>query len=191
MNLQQHERIEQIKKLSGYMHIALRWAWYFLWVAWPIAVLVILLGRDVYLNLGSTSFHASEGTYLQRVLAAGLVSVGFFFLIFLTRHFRELMGYFHKGEIFNKAAIAHARKALLYALISWCGSLILEIVFWLYKVLVTQPMLKLSGAGVELKFNYTINGEIFIGVICFGLMYLLLWALEIGHDLNEESELTV
>ena len=113
MNLQQHERIEQIKKLSGYMHIALRWAWYFLWVAWPIAVLVILLGRDVYLNLGSTSFHASEGTYLQRVLAAGLVSVGFFFLIFLTRHFRELMGYFHKGEIFNKAAIAHARKALI------------------------------------------------------------------------------
>ena len=165
MNLQQHERIAQIKKLSGYMHAALRWAWYFLWLAWPIAVLAILLGKDVYLNLGSTSFHASEGSYVERVLAAGLVSIGFFFLIFLTKHFRELMRHFHKGEIFNKVAIAHARKALFYALISWGGSLILEVAFWLYKVLITQPMLKLSGAGFKpysnwLKFAASLTDDV-------------------------------
>lgn len=32
----------------------------------------------------------------------------------------------------------------------------------------------------------------FIGALMFfGLMYVLLWALEIGCDLNEESELTI
>jgi hypothetical protein len=102
-----------------------------------------------------------------------------------------LIGHFHKGEVFNKAAIVHARKALFYALISWGGSLILEVAFWLYKVLFTQPILKLNGADVAFRLDFNIDGEIFIGIICFGLMYLLLWALEIGHDLNEESELTV
>jgi len=36
-----------------------------------------------------------------------------------------------------------------------------------------------------------VNLDFIAALMFFGLMYVLLWALEIGCDLNEESELTI
>jgi hypothetical protein len=191
MNVQQHERIAQIKKLSGYMNVALRWGGYFLWLAWLFFVLSIMSGGDAKFRVGDYPILASELNYWERALLSLVVTAFIFLLILIVQHIRELMRYFHQGEIFNKAAIAHARKALHYALIVWGSCLMLGIVSWLYTVLVTHPMLKLGGGKVALKVNFAINGDIFIGLMFFGLMYLLLWSLEIGRDLNEESELTI
>jgi hypothetical protein len=49
-----------------------------------------------------------------------------------------------------------------------------------------------AGSGLELfDFASELFGTLFNGFLFFGLMYVLLWALEIGSDLNEESELTI
>ena len=40
-------------------------------------------------------------------------------------------------------------------------------------------------------FSIAFIGHTIIAGIFFGLMYTLLWTLEIGSDLNEESDLTI
>jgi len=190
MNLQQHERIAQIKKLSGYMAIALRWLVYLLKLAWPIMVVSALIGEKFTLTLATnTQLSFDDASYVHRALAVVLMSIVLFFGIKIMSHFRDLMQHFHKGEIFNSEAIVHARKALFNALVLWCIGLAIQFGVWLCTL--ANVFLPGTGAKQGLKVSIGFDGDIFLGLIFFGLMYLLLWALEIGRDLNEESELTI
>ena len=183
MNVQQHERIVQIKKVSGYLCIALTWIGYLLWLFCPlmaIAVLVDTSGNSKFtFLLGGVTVQDVDLSYPQRILIVILMALFFFFLIKLTTHFRELIRYFSKGEIFNKAAIGHARKSLLHGLVVFGFYLSSVFAGFVYTVIKTSPV------------NITLNIGIVSGLIFFGLMYVLLWSLEIGADLNEESELTI
>lgn len=187
MNLQQHERIAQIKKLSGYMHTALRCLVSLMWLLWLIVAITILTVDNLTLTLAKTPILLDEMTYMHRFVALLIISVVTFLCIKIARHFRDLMHYFRRGEIFNSAAIAHARKALFNALLLWGMMLATELSHWLYALI----KIFLSGDGRVVNVHFTLDGSIFLGLIFFGLMYLLLWALEIGRDLNEEPELTI
>ena len=188
MNVQQHERIVQIKKLSGYMHTALRCLVYLLWLLWFIVAVTIFAGDKLTLTLGKTPILLDEMTYLHRFFALLIISVMALLCIKIASHFRDLMHYFRQGEIFNRAAIAHARKALLSALVLWGMTLAVQLSHWLYALI---KIFFLPSGGEVVNVNFTVDGNIFLVLIFFGLMYLLLWALEIGRDLNEESELTI
>lgn len=190
MNVQQHERIAHIKKLSGFMYIALRWMVYLLKLAWPLAVISALVGEKFTLTLATnTPLSFDDASYAYRALAVILISIVLFFAIKIMSHFRDLMRHFHQGEIFNSEAIVHARKALFNALVLWGIGLAIQFGAWLCTL--TNTFLPNTGAKQGLKVNIGVDGDIFLGLIFFGLMYLLLWALEIGRDLNEESELTI
>lgn len=183
MNVQQHERIAQIKTLSSYICVALTWIGYLLWAFCPllaIAILVDTSGQSRYtFLLGEVSVQDVDLSYPQRILVVFLMAVFFFFLIKLTSHFRELIRYFSKGEIFNKKAIGHARRALLHGFVVFGFYLSTLFAGFIYTIAKTSAV------------NISLNAGVVFGFIFFGLMYVLLWSLEIGADLNEESELTI
>ncbi len=154
------------------------------------AVISALVGSKFTLTLAkNTHLTFDDASYVHRALAVALISVVMFFGIKIMSHFRDLMQYFHQGEIFNSEAIVHARKALFNAFLIWGINLALQFGVWLCTL--ANVLLPNTGAKQGLKVTVGFDSGIFLGLIFFGLMYLLLWALEIGRDLNEESELTI
>lgn len=183
MNVQQHERIAQIKTLSGYLCGALTWIGYLLWVFGPLMAIALLAdtsgkSRFTFL-LGDVTVKDLDLSYPQRVLVVLVMAVLFFFVIKLTTHLRELIRFFSKGEIFNKNAIQHARRALLNGLVVFGFYLSTLAAGWVYNIVTNSTV------------NVSLNIGVIFGLLFFGLMYVLLWSLEIGADLNEESELTI
>lgn len=183
MNIQQHERITRIKKLSRYLYLALTGMQYFILALWPLMVIFTLAGSEGQVTLiDSVSVDGASLNYLQRSLIVLFLSVFFFLGYKVAYHFRQLISHFTDGDIFNKNAIEHARKALLNALVFYGFSLSSALVAWIYYA---------TNQTAQQPIPVAINGNIIFGLILFGLMYVLLWALEIGCDLNEESELTI
>jgi hypothetical protein len=180
MNIQQHARITKIKKLSRYLYLCLTGIHYLLWILCPLAVVLMLISKEVTFKLNdAVLIPASDLTLVQHLILVICIAPIFYFLLKLSYHFRELIRYFSDGDIFNKKAIDHARKSLLNGFAIYGMYLIIGFAGWIY--LLTQQQ----------NHNITMNGNFILGLIFFGLMYLLLWALEIGADLNEESELTI
>lgn len=180
MNVQQHARIARIKQFSRYLYVCLTWMRYLLMVMWPLMVIfVVVSSRGQFTFLGGVPIDAVDVTLLQRIGVAIFLSVFFFLTLQLVFHFRELIRHFSNGDIFNKKAIDHARKALWYGLLIY-GSYVASLaVNWFYNVTKSSPV------------NIQVNLDFILVLMFFGLMYILLWALEIGCDLNEESELTI
>lgn len=179
MNVQQHERIARIKQISGYLYVCLTWIRYALWLVWPLIPIIFFIGDKVNFTVGSAQIDDVELTLFLRLLIVAIASVFLFLTLKLIHHFRALIKHFSEGDIFNKKAIDHARKALLNGLVIYgfyAGSALAS---WLYNATQTAPI------------SVTVNAEFILVLMFFGLMYVLLWALEIGCDLNEESELTI
>lgn len=179
MNVQQHERIARIKQFSRYLYMCLTWIRYFLWIVWPLAVLLVVVTDKGQFTIGSASFSETDFTYLYRVGFVVFISATFFLLLKLTYHFRELIRHFADGDIFNKTAIEHARKALLHGMVIYALYVSAALVGWVLNFIQNSPS------------SVSINGDFIFWLMLFGVMYVLLWALEIGCDLNEESELTI
>lgn len=93
MNVQQHERIAQIKTLSGYLCGALTWIGYLLWVLCPLMAIALLAdtsGKSRYtFLLGDVTIKDVDLSYPQRFLVVLAMTVLFFFVIKLTTHLRE------------------------------------------------------------------------------------------------------
>lgn len=179
MNVQQHERIARIKQFSRYLYVCLTWIRYFLWVMWPLVSVAFLFGHKATLKIGLIQIEDVELSIVQRVLLVAVVSAFMFLALKLVYHFRELIQHFSSGDIFNKKAIDHARKALLNGLVIYAVYLSTLLASWIY--VATQSS----------QTTVSINADLILVLMFFGLMYILLWALEIGCDLNEESELTI
>lgn len=179
MNIQQHVRIARIKQFSRYLYLALSGVRYVLWVLWPLLVVAMVLGNKMHINVGEMHMKDVEPSLLQRVLLVGAVSAFMFVAIKIVFHFRELIRHFSEGDIFNKAAIDHARKALFNGLVIYGLYLLVLIGSWVWVVQ--------HSAGVSVN----VDVSFIFALMLFGLMYIFLWALEIGSDLNEESELTI
>lgn len=180
MNVQQHERIARIKKVSGYLHMCLTGMRYLLWVIWPLMAIFILFGNQgTFVIFDGAPLDAANVGLLPRVGMVIVLSIFLFLAAQLIFHFRELIRHFSNGDIFNKKAISHAQKALWNGMLIYGFYVASLIVNWFYSATKSSPIM----VSVDLDF---------IGVLMFfGLMYVLLWALEIGCDLNEESELTI
>lgn len=177
MNIQQHERIARIKQISGYLYVGLTWVRYLLWAMCPLIAGVVLFGSKGTVVLGDVQMSAAELTMVQRVLLLTVIAPILFFLLKVVHHFRALMRYFSIGDIFNKKAIDHARKALQHSFGIFAVHIVSSIVMSAYFY---------TGAR-----HFHISFDYLLGFLIFGLMFVLLWTLEIGCDLNEESELTI
>ncbi len=178
MNIHHHERIAQIKKLSRYLYLTLTGIQYVLWVLWPLALFSLWIGTQLVIHLGKP-ISVGDLSLLQRCLMTVIVSGVLLLLLNVIHHLRQLILYFANGDIFHKRAIDHARKALRNALIIYGFYVLSSLAMWSYIYITHQ------------SFHVSFNGKFAFGLIIFCLMYVLLWALEIGHDLNEESELTI
>lgn len=179
MNIQQHERIARIKQISGYLYICLTWSSYLLWLMWPLLAVILFMGDKVNFTIGAMQIDDVELTLPLRLLIVTIAALFLFLALKLIHHFRALIKHFAKGDIFNKNAIDHARKALLNGLVIYGLYVSSVLVSWLYVATQTTTV------SAEINVNFI------LALMFFGLMYVLLWALEIGCDLNEESELTI
>lgn len=179
MDIQRHERIARIKQISGYLYVCLTWVRYALWVVWPLMVVVFLVGGKMQLTVGVVQMQDVELTLVQRLLMVALLSVFLWLALKITHHSRELIRHFSVGDIFNKQAIDHARKALHHGMVIYGVYLVSLLGSWFYSAMQTSPV------------HIVVNTDFIVALMFFGVMYVLLWALEIGCDLNEESELTI
>ena len=179
MNVQQHERIARIKQISGYLYLCLTGMRYVLWVMWPLIAVIFFIGDKVNFTVGVMQIDNVELTLTLRLFIVTIASVFLFLILKLIHHFRALIKHFAEGDIFNKIAIDHARKALLHGLVIYGLYVGSALASWFY--VATQTT----------KVSAEINVNFILALMFFGLMYVLLWALEIGCDLNEESELTI
>ncbi|MEO7497512.1 MAG: hypothetical protein ABIT83_08420 [Massilia sp.] len=178
MNIQQHARIEQIKKLSGSMRRLLSLIAGLLWLFWPVlgvlAFVICLPG-----NKAGPSVLEGVGILLLGVALLVLTQK-------TVRYSRDLMAHFSEGDIFNSRTLHTARKALLYSL----TGLAIDMGFGIYSAFTPMPVSALEEHDtIASIFELTSKG--FNGFMFFGLMFVMLWTLEIGRDLYEESELTI
>lgn len=179
MNVQQHARIARIKQFSWYLYVCLTWIRYVIWITWPLSVVIVLASTKGQFTVGDMQWNDVELTVMQRVLLVAFISVFSFLVLQMTHHFRALISHFTEGDIFNKTAIDHARKALFNGLVIYGLYVSIELVTWIYSATQSSPV------------SVHVNAYYIFALMFFGLMYVLLWALEIGCDLNEESELTI
>ncbi len=179
MNIQQHKRIARIKQISGYLYVCLTWARYALWLMWPLLAVIFFIGDKVNFTIGSVQIDDVELTLFMRLLIVTITSLFWFLILKLIHHFRALIKHFAEGDIFNKTAIDHARKALLNGLVIYGLYVGSALASWFYSAPQIAPV------------SVVVNADFILALMFFGLMYVLLWALEIGCDLNEESELTI
>ncbi|MES2320956.1 MAG: hypothetical protein V4633_01705 [Pseudomonadota bacterium] len=169
MNVQRHARIEQIRKLSEYLRRALRCAEGVLWLGWPLVLILPLVS--------ATWTGKAEGVPLSHRLGlAVFAGVTLLFTQLAVRYCRLLMAHFAEGRIFDAGALHMARKAIQ------CGLILLVL---------------RVGAEIASGFytgKFTLPGPfmtMFYGFLFFGLLHVMLWSLEIGRDLHDESELTI
>jgi hypothetical protein len=187
MNVMRHQRIERIKRLSGYLRLFLSLISYGLLLMALSALVFPLIGLLPIVPGVEPVFTTIQLPLMQRIGISAVI-VAFSLLPLLSvRYARDLMAHFSKGEIFNHRALLVARRAIYCGLGALVGPLLLRDICLHFMGgnffgLAIYPFLPLIPKLTE---------SLFYGLMFFGLMYVLLWALEIGTDLNEESELTI
>jgi hypothetical protein len=195
MKLERNKRIAAFRKVSGYL----------LWVSMPLLILsgiggVIGLFLFLFFPSGDMGLNAlaveiannsdvvdwafqTKMTVFTRfvcfILGASILSM----LIYILLHFQKLIDCFHAGEIFNKHAVSNARKAFQMNL------------YVNFLILGTQALcIALVWSNFDAE-NFKRLGYLMANSLSFfislAFFSLILWALEIGTDLNEEAELTI
>ena len=180
MDIQLHARTARIKALAGKLYHGLTFVKYSLWLMWPFLILSLLPGGTIrILGLDSTMLDRDPmGMVIRVLLAIGMA----IFLVCMQRfihQLRELMGHFRRGAMFCSSAIVAARRALS----AGAGVFVLNIA----GTAITE-VAKLAGPNPRIDIGFD---QLILGLLAFGIMYVLLWTLEVGHDIHEESELTV
>lgn len=201
MENEQKKRLEKFKKVSGYL-LPLSSLAMVLFAFGAIIAIAIVLFKPV----GETNIFAVadamtlsakiEGYndildwFLHKRLdwtakiVLSLIFTSFtYFAIQAIFHFNGLLGCFYDGEIFNRNALTRARKAFRFNVFA---NLIFMLAYLTFLIISLSNPHQNIGARIE-QFL-----DILIGVaIDFGFYCLVLWALEMGTELSEESELTI
>lgn len=194
MNVERKKRIAAFRKVSGYL----------LWIFMPLLTLTCLGGLmgvvgTLSVESGEIGIHHSIIKFMDDpsnfgdviksglslgskiFFASGLVAL-FVPMFYILLHLRKLIQCFHDGDVFNSRALFHARAAYkinLYLGVAW--------------IVVTFGLLiycfQFADNNFDRGLNWLWNSIIFF--IELGFLSLILWALEIGTDLNEEAELTI
>lgn len=194
MNLERNKRIAAFRKVSGYL----------LWFSTPILILTCLGGLlgiigTLSVQTGNIDIHqsllkvmddpADFGKFIKPGLTIGskvfftLTLLALFVPIFyVVLHLQKLIQCFHDGNIFNARALFHARAAYkinLYSGIAWIVASFCILIY----------CFQFADGNFDRSLNWLWNTIVFF--IELGFLSLILWALEIGTDLNEEAELTI
>ncbi len=195
MNVERNKRIAAFRKVSGHL----------IWVSMPLLILsglggIIGLFLFLFFPSGDVGLNAlaieiannsdivdwafqTKMTVLTRlvcfILGASILSM----LIYILLHFQKLIDCFHAGEIFNKHAVSNARKAFKMNL--YVNFLILGT----QAVCIVLVWSHLDAENLKRLGYLMANSLSFLFSLAF--FSLILWALEIGTDLNEEAELTI
>lgn len=176
MDIQRHERIKQIKKLSVYLSKALRFAEFMIWMAIPLAYVIFLASNSFTLKLGRIVVLPADLTAPQRLAVAALTTITLLLTLLAVRYSRQLMEQFSQGRVFDVEAMRMARKAVNCALALFALEILIEIGAMVY-----TGTLQIPGPALT----------VFYGFLVFGLLHIMLWSLEVGCDLSDESELTI
>ncbi|MDO3387190.1 hypothetical protein QWI17_15210 [Gilvimarinus sp. SDUM040013] len=179
VDIQFHSRTTQIQLLSRHLYRALSAVRFVLHSFWLLIAYFAVTPGEATLYLGDTPVKIAEGEFLAKGLILGLYAIGLFLMLKITHHFRNLMYYFEAGNIFERPAIDSVHQALKAGIAFATMSFIQAIIGSVYTFR--------AHALVDISFTT----QILVAIIYFGLMYTLLWTLEIGHDLKDESEMTI
>ena len=193
---ERNARIAAFQKVSGYLF----------WLYWPIAFLLVcfLIGVLVTAFItknGDTSLIAfliklsapnadffdiyfnTTVNLTTKLISTTTMMIFMAMSIYLLFHFTRMLECFNGGNIFSRTTVYHARKAYKMNLV---------IGFFIYGVELAVVVIGFiyadSGNGHRLR---ELLGNLFNFAIEIGILSLILWALEMGTDLNEESELTI
>lgn len=178
MDIQMHSRTQQITRLSRHLYTALNGIRYILYLGWP-GIVFLAIFAEGHLSMGDSEVFVAKDNYLLKGLILPLYAIALVIMLRINREFRGLMKQYMKGHIFSDEAICHVKNALKTG--------IAYIVIYLLQALMGIVYNNSMGA----PFEFSFAKEIIIPSVFFGLMFTLLWALEIGRDLNEESEGTI
>lgn len=201
MRNEQKKRLEKFKKVSGYLLPLTSLAMVMLAAGAIIAIAIVVFKPQGETNISAvadilTSTSKIEGyqnvadwffdkrlDWLAKSLLTSFIGVTSYFAIRALFHFNRLLDCFYEDEIFNRNALIHGRKAfksnLCFAL-----SFILS-----YLVLLIISTINLQQS-TDLRIAHFF--DVLIGIaIDFGFYCLILWALGMGTELSEESELTI
>ncbi|BBB69385.1 hypothetical protein UNDYM_5132 [Undibacterium sp. YM2] len=195
MQVQKHARISNIRKLSRYflfLNVLTMIVVGIGAIALPIIVMLAssgdltvmgYLSKAVVVENGFFS-QLREGLSTELKVVAVLASLFFFGMIELVLiHINQLLTCFHEGEIFNKKAVFHAKRAFNI-------NLVLVAIMFVVELIAIALSYVYPGHEATGSFTYFL-GKSFDQLIWLGACLLLLWSLEIGVDLNEEAELTI
>jgi|GEM_PF-1473131 len=195
MQVQKHSRIASIRKLSKY----------FIYLA-VLSMIFIVLGTLLFPfvlakipsgDLTIAGYLAKAATVddgLSSLLASGIstqlkiaMAMTAFFLsallFMIARHLKNLMTCFYKGEIFNRQAVFHAKKAFNLKLLLVSAKLALDFLCLIFSYFY-------PGSNSRGDISHFIGGVV-DQLVLIAFFLLLIWSLEIGVGLNEEVELTI
>jgi len=195
MQVQKHARIANIRRLSRY----------FLFLT--VLVMIILAIGCISLPIFLIKVSSGDLTVTEYLVRAATIDDGFFSLLkeglsvelkviaglvwvfwccvagLVLVHINQLLTCFHDGEIFNKKAIFHAKRAFNLNLILVVSALAIDFL----SIILSYIYPSAGGTGDIGHFL----GRVLDQMTWIGFFLLLLWSLEIGVDLNEEAELTI
>lgn len=103
--------------------------------------------------------------------------------IFLLKHLKQVLLCFYRGDIFNTTALMHARKAYAINLFIVFSGIALHLIGIL-------TVLSIKGR-FEIDYLTDWASESANGLIEVAISTLLIWAFELGTDVNAEAELTI
>ena len=176
-----------------------------LWLITPINVLIYLIATLLiallcFVPSGTLSITdliiamVDRDEFIELIKDKGLlVSTRFFgitlviYLLipftFILKHLKQVLQCFHRGDIFNATALTHARKAYsinLFIAVSWIA---------FHFLCITLAMFIKNQFEVDYITNWTSDSA--SALVEVAISTLLIWAFELGTDLNEEAELTI
>ncbi|MFZ6639424.1 hypothetical protein ACO0LL_06745 [Undibacterium sp. TC4M20W] len=195
MQVQKHARISNIRKLSRYFFFLTLLAMAIVAAAGAALIIKIVMAQSGDTTVSAYFAQAAVvGNIIVPLLMDGLSAelkvlgilgtILFFGMIeMLLMHIKQLLTCFYEGEIFNRKAVFHAKRAfnINFAFVASV---------FLVKLFSTVVSYFYPWQGATAHFG-PLFAHTFDQIIWLCACLLLLWSLEIGVDLNEEAELTI
>lgn len=194
MNIQDHPRFQNIHKVSGY----------FLFLTGFLIVLTPLFGLGMCVKVLFTSsgemgivwflsrvffqtdflsvFDAGV-TWSLKIFVLAVIVLSTVMAEIILIHLNKLLSSFWDGDVFNVEALKNAKaafKANVFISVFYLG---LELVGWFFNCITTH--------GMPGEAFAHLLGSVFDIAVWLGITLLIIWTLEIGVALHEESELTI
>lgn len=194
MKIQNHPRFQNIRKVSGYF--------LFLTGFWIVMTPLVGLGAGVkvlftssgemgiVLFLSRCFFQAdflnvfeAGVTWPLKIFVLAIIVLTIVIAEIILIHLNKLLSSYEEGDVFNVETLKNAKAAFKANVLISVLYLGFELVGWFLNCITTHGM-----PGEALSH---LLGSAFDIAVWLGITLLIIWTLEIGVALHEESELTI